>query len=193
LRKIMAKIGVDLDGVCYDFAGSLKHFLVEHEGFNPDDLGDPTCWEFYDKDWGLHLNEFLEHFAEGVDRGIVFVHGDPHQGTVETLTRLKDDGHTIHIVTHRQVGQLSTENTMYWLKKHGIPHDTITFSKDKTIVNNDYFIEDNVDNHLSLEAAGVRSVLMDRPWNEHHNTWARIRNWDEFYEWISYWERVKNV
>lgn len=178
------KIGIDLDGVCYNFTDSLKKYLVEHEGFPEYELGETTTWNFFKDDWGMSLEDYLMYFERGVDAGIVFLHGEPHLDCVDVLNRLREDGHTLHIVTWRQVGQRSVHNTSDWLLREKIPYDTLTFAKDKTILPVDIFIEDNMDNYTSLCESGVRAVLMDRPWNHDLTDAVRVQNWNEFYEFV---------
>jgi uncharacterized HAD superfamily protein len=180
----VARIGIDLDGCAYDFTRALRHYLVEHEGYNPMDLPDSTCWDFFLHDWNMTLENYLRHFAAGVDAGVIFLHGEAEQDAAKYISQLKRDGHQIHIVTHRQIGTKSISNTGEWLAREGIEFDTLTFAKDKTVLPTDFFIEDNVDNFLALEAAGTRVVLMDRPWNSHHDTPYRVSGWAEFYDFI---------
>jgi hypothetical protein len=176
----MARVGVDLDGVCYDFGEALKKFLVEHEGFDENLMTVPKIWDFF-LEWGLSLDTYLDYYQKGVDAGVVFVYGDPHEGCLEYMTKLKEDGHTLHIVTYRTIGDKAVENTMHWLKREQIPYDSISFSKDKTIIANDYFIEDNLDNYAALEQAGIGAFLMDRPWNASQYVSNRVFSWDQFY------------
>jgi 5'(3')-deoxyribonucleotidase len=173
-------IGVDLDGVCYDFVGALRHYLVTHEGFPEYDLGESTSWNFFKDNWNMSTSDFLKFFAAGVDAGIVFIHGEAMEGCAETITRLRERGHKVHIVTHRSVGTLSVASTDAWLRREGIPFDTLCFSEDKTIVKTDIFIEDKVENFCALERAGVDAVLMNQKWNAHHPTQYRVNNWKEF-------------
>lgn len=177
------KIGVDLDGVVYDFVDSLREYLVTHCDFPRYDLGESTSWEFFKDNWGMELADFLRHFEDGVNADVVFTHGEPEPYSVDTIALLRDEGHSIHIVTHRELG-CSVENTARWLRKHGVKYDTLSFSKDKTVVPVDVFIEDNMGNFTALEQAGVRSVLMNRPWNQDLQTDYRVNNWLEFYEFV---------
>lgn len=183
----MLRIGIDLDGCLYDFEASLKYFLVKHVDAGLWDLPEPSCWDFYESDWGMTETEFMSYFEDGVNSGIVFAYGGVDPGGAECLEKLSTD-HSIHIVTHRQIGLLSASNTEAWLIKNEITYDTLTFSKDKTVVKTDVFIEDNVDNFLALEESGVRSFLMDRPWNRHYHTPYRVYGWDEFYNNIKEYE-----
>lgn len=179
------KIGVDLDGVVYNFTDSLREFLVTKKGFNPESLPASTCWDFYSEDWGLTLEEYLTYCNEGVDAEVVFLHGKPTKDAKKVLDWFKDDGHTIHIVTHRTFGQKSATNTEAWLKREGIPYDTLTFAKDKTVVPVDVFIEDNADNYDALVAAGVDVVLLDQPWNKYATHANRIYSWNMFDNYVT--------
>ena len=84
---------------------------------------------------------------------------------------------TIHIVTAR--GYLSDgpnvrAKTARWLDIWSIPHDTLTFSKDKTVVRTDWFVDDNADNIRAVNAAGSRGVLMHQTWNEDAHDLERV-------------------
>ncbi len=188
----MLNIGVDLDGVCYDFGESLRQYLVHHEGFSLDVLHYPKVWNFF-LDWGMTTEEYLEAYARGVDAGYVLRQGAPHDGCIKTLEMLKADGHQLNIVTYRTVGSKAIENTMAWLQEYSIPYDTICFSKDKTVVKNDVFIEDNVENFEALESAGIRSFLMDRPWNTQKQTGFRVWDWSDFYSYLQLCLRVGEI
>lgn len=161
------RIGVDLDGVCHNFEHGVREYLIDHHGYDAQDLPDPTEWHFH-KAWGITREHFESICNDGVDAGYVFLKGVPYAGTVEGLWRLREAGHSIHIVTARFFGRPGNaqRNTMRWLTQHDVPFDTITFARDKTVVRTDYMIEDNIPNFDALQAAGTHAVLMDRPWNQ---------------------------
>lgn len=181
-------IGVDLDGVCYDFGSAFRKFLVTVHGFDPITLPTPTTWDFFSEQWGISDSQFFKYYAEGVDTGHILWEGRPHPGCVEVIGKLRQDGHSINIVTHRTVGKEAVRATMHWLQSNKISYDSITFAADKTIVKNNIFIEDNVENFVALENAGVRSVLMDQAWNTYFKTQYRVFDWDEFYTFVNEWE-----
>lgn len=178
-NQVRLAIGVDLDDVCYSFILAFIHFLVEHKGFDPDDLPYPKTWDVHEE-WNMDIQTWLDLFAEGVDSGIIFLHGGPFDGAVEVLTRLREQGHSIHIVTHRMVGDLAVQNTMEWLQREGLPYDTLTFAKDKTVIKTDIFIEDSVANWENLWMAGTEAYLITRPHNEDYDTSFRVASWEEF-------------
>jgi len=139
------RVGFDLDGVCYDFAGS----LIEYLSFtNLDKLyevvkGEPDKWHFY-RDWGMTDEQFVRHCHDGVDYGIIFGMGTPRENSNEAMKEIRNMGHSIHIVTDRSFGSdpsRSKDNTLYWLYEWQFEYDTIDFSADKTSVPTDIFIK----------------------------------------------------
>lgn len=192
LGEKMARIGIDLDGVLYNFTHAFRRYLVEHCGWKAEDCPESTRWEFYE-DWGIRLPEFLYLCRQAADAHKLWNCGGVWGGddVVEALYQLQDDGHTLHVITHREFGShkaVSAFQTAQWLHRCHVPYDTLTFSGDKTIVSTDWMIEDNVDNYLSLEASGCRSVLIDRPWNQDLSDARRVRTVQEFASLVA--ERV---
>lgn len=163
----MARIGIDLDGVIYNFEESVRHYLVNWEGYSRDELPDPTGWHI-DKQWGMTRKQFQMYCHLGVDIGVIFLHGGAIRAAREGVSALREQGHTIHICTARDYGQsgASASNTARWLAHESIYYDSLTFSHDKTIVAVDYMIDDRIENYDALVGAGVRAVLMDQPWNQ---------------------------
>lgn len=163
----MARIGIDLDGVCYDFGGSLREYLRRFHDWDEARCPAATRWEFYE-DWGLSLQEFIRHCHEGVNAGVIFSHGDPYHGTRRALLSLREAGHTLHVVTDRSFGSsgASEAATRTWLDRHAIPFDALTFSADKTVARVDWMIDDKLANYDALDATGVNVWLLDRPWNQ---------------------------
>lgn len=162
------RVGIDLDGVLYDFADSFRRYLVASgkvlEGVLPS--GEPSTWTFYE-DWGFSLAEFIQICNDGVDAGIIF-RGPAREGASEAVNKIKNLGHTIHIITDRKFGSDPVNSeiaTKEWLSEHNIPYDTLTFSADKTCVATHLFVEDKLENYDALVAAGVEAYLIDRPWN----------------------------
>lgn len=164
------RVGFDLDGVCYDFAMSLRDYL-EAVGISSDYSvieGEPDKWHFY-RDWGMTDEEFVNHCHTGVDLGIIFGSGKPRENSFKAMCEIRKMGHTVHIVTDRSFGSNpdnSVMNTLMWLMAWGFEYDTIDFSADKTCIPTDIFIEDKLENYDALTTAGVETYLVDRPWNQ---------------------------
>lgn len=162
------RIGVDLDGVVYDFIDSLRQFIVL---MGLDGYWKPApamTWEFY-KDWGMSREEFLHACNDAVEIGWMFWQGDTLDNAEGELQRLADAGHTLHILTDRSFGWtpgISKMATCDWLENQAIPYHSITFTADKTCVPTDYMIDDKLENYDALDAAGCQVYLRNRPWNQ---------------------------
>ncbi len=168
------RIGVDLDGVTFDFVRSLRMEVVATTGRYRASLPTPTQWNFW-HDWGMSKQEWRAHFNNGVKRGTLFGLGTRlDHGLIDQLFL----SHSIHIVTHRPEGAARTTET--WLARHGVRYDTLTFTEDKTLVPVDVAIDDKPDNVRALLAEGTAAVLYDRPWNQEATDLPRVGSWSEF-------------
>ncbi len=175
------RVGIDLDGVLYNFQDSFVRFLEEaglDQKYNVKKKYD--TWNFFEA-WGMTPAEFVEICHEGVEAGIIFA-GPSRKRAGSAIRRIKKAGHTIHIITDRPFGKkiTSQETTLKWLDDHEIPYDSITFSADKTIVPTDYFVEDKLENYDALDAAGTKVYLINRPWNKRDDDRRRINSITDF-------------
>lgn len=156
-------IGIDLDGVCYDFGGACERYAASLGLGHV--LPSPRVFSFY-KGWGMTSEAFWAWTAQGVDAGQIFT-GPAMEGAPEALRALFRAGHRLHIKTHRAQGTKSEVNTRAWLLEHKIPYTTLTFTADKT--SGPYcetFVEDQLGNYDALDAFGVKAFLIDRDWNQ---------------------------
>lgn len=183
----MARVGVDLDGVCYNFAASVREYLCNvAQSHNLTACPEPVRWEFYE-DWGLDLAAFLETCHAGVDSRTIFTHGDPYPNTHEAFRWIKAAGHSIHIVTDRAFGSggAAEAATRAWLDRHDLPFDSLTFSADKTVVHLDHMVDDKPENYHALTEAGVDAHLLTRAWNQHVEGAKRVLDLLHFAEVIA--------
>lgn len=165
------RVGVDLDGVLFNFQNSFRRYVHQVSGGH----GIGHClygcsyegdWYFYRK-WGIDDARFVQLCNSGADEGHIFS-GGIKRGAKEAMSRIKATGSEIHIVTDRSFGstpEVSQELTKAWLAKYKIPYDSLTFSPDKTSVPVDMFVEDKLENYDALVGAGVKAYLINRPWN----------------------------
>lgn len=177
------RVGIDLDGVCFDFRASLLRYM-EAVGLDKEvDLNIPyRHWNFFE-DWGWDVAKFVQVCNDGADAGFIFS-GGYNDNAPESIRRIKNAGNSVHIITDRKFGRtpaVSEALTRKWLWEHNIPYDTLTFSADKTCIPTDVFIEDKLQNYDALWAAGTYCYLVDRPWNQDETTWRRrVKSIDEF-------------
>lgn len=145
-------------------------------------------WNDYER-MGFSDEEFLHTVRLGVEDGHIFRVGEPFEGAVDVIQALKDEGHTIHIITHRDWGEKTIVNTMGWFYEYQIPFDTFTFAEDKTIVGVDLLLDDRDKNYEDSIKQGIPCVLMTRDWNQHVRFAPRVADWYEFHEYVGEFER----
>lgn len=174
-------VGFDVDGVLYDFRKSHSDFEVAR--------GNAHCaldlaadeWDYF-AGWGMTLDEWLASYAEGVNAGHVLWAGGTLPGAKEAFDAIRAQGHRIHLVTDRSIGDDPQEATFAWLQANGLEPDSVTFSRDKTVVETDIFIEDRLENADALNAAGTLCYLINRPWNACDDDRPRVDTLAEFVE-----------
>jgi hypothetical protein len=163
----VARVGIDIDDVIYPWYDR-AHELCVAAGITNGVT--PSSWSVYEE-YGCSLEEWV---AVLVEAGRDVYDLPPLEGTVEALRRLRDAGHDIVFVTARgsfgSNGEQIAQWTREWLDEHvtpilGLGGFDLHFSRDKTAVPTDYFIDDNADNVRALCAVGTEAVLRTRPWN----------------------------
>jgi len=172
------RIGVDVDDVLFPW-GYRAHALCKAAGIT--NGKQVTQWEAH-LDYGVPLQSWLDAVGPMVDDGSYLA--APYEGVQDALARLQAAGHTIHLVTARggfSRGSEIRQQTIQWLSDWEIPYDALTFSKDKTVVNVDVFIDDSLKNYDALVAAGVNTYLVNQP---HNGPWfdrrQRVNSFVEF-------------
>lgn len=123
---------------------------------------------------------------------------EPIEWSRNCLKKIKDSGKSIVAITARQ--PIHRKNTENWLQNHftwlvdGVHFlgtlETYTLSKAETCKNLwvEYMIEDNIDHCLDLANHGVRTYLIEQPWNcqreEKHPLITRVKNWEEILHYL---------
>lgn len=182
----MARVGVDIDGVLYPFDEELKKALLRNgKRFYEHELPPPTKWEFYDE-WNMTRECFVDYCNEYTNTGQLFRHGDPYPGAVAQVRRLAEAGHHVILITNRNFGDAGVVRgaTQVWLHNHKVPYFELHFVKDKTEIEVDYHIDDNVDNHIAMRRAGVRSFLLNQKWNADTYCVYRTRSLEKYVDHI---------
>lgn len=161
---MITDVGIDLDGVIYDFAGVFHEFVQNRSGIT---LPEPAKWDFY-KDWGMTDKDFDIILAEATQKMRIFDSVAPMENTVDGWNLLKTHGIKIHVLTHR--GHLAYEQTASWLNKYGLIPDSLHFGDNKTILSTIATdecaaIDDYPLYYDRYEKANILSFLRTQPWN----------------------------
>jgi hypothetical protein len=92
---------------------------------------------------------------------------EPYPGAVETIARWHEQGHFIHITSHRDVD--AHPHTSEWLRNIGLPHDELYCSDDKIArcleIGIDVLIDDAPANLERAHQAGIIAATLEHPWN----------------------------
>jgi 5'(3')-deoxyribonucleotidase len=158
------RIGIDIDDVLFPWFDR-AHEACTYAGITNGVT--PSQWECW-KDYGTSMEAWLGVMEDATLDGSLYT-GAPYPGAIEALRELKAAGHTLHMVTARGFfihGHLIRKHTVEWLETWHVPHDTLTFAKDKTLVHTDVFVDDSWKNVQALVAAGIPTWMVDAPHNQ---------------------------
>lgn len=93
--------------------------------------------------------------------------GRPYQGAVEAVSRWHEEGHFVHITSHRATDR--KEVTEAWLQRIGLPCDDLHCSYDKVArcveLEVDLLIDDGPLNLTAALAQGIAAATIRHPWN----------------------------
>ncbi len=183
-RKL--RIGVDLDGVMYDFVGVFTRWVHMTTGRPLVTLPYPKVWNFPVLQWGFTDKEFNDMFIESILHGTMFRKSSPLPGSLEGMRALHEAGHEIVIVTNRKPDGAQTtakESTLAWLRFWDVPYDEIIFTGNKQNIVLDVAIDDYVVNYQAMDKVGTNVVLLSQPWNA-HCTGRRVDSWPDFVSYV---------
>jgi uncharacterized HAD superfamily protein len=120
-------------------------------------------------DWGITRlkPKQLELCIAETHSDTVILDGRPYPGAVEAVRRWHEDGHFIHITTHRQSD--CHPATAAWLDKIALPYDELYCSFDKVSrcreIDIDVLIDDSPTNIERALDAGIVAATLRHPWN----------------------------
>lgn len=173
-------LGVDLDGVCGDYLGSLKKFIADDRGISPDELTDEVSWNC--PEWDLTTEQYEDYHTRAITEQRLFLNMSMIRGASQALWELSDAGVWIRIITHRLFlsgsHAIVASDTVQWLDNVKIPYRDICFIGGKQDVGADLYIEDSPDNVLALRAGDLAVVVFDQPYNR-DLPGPRAKSWEE--------------
>jgi len=178
----MARVGLDLDGVCYKFVDALRFYIYESTGRALDEMPPATRWEFYE-DWGYSLAEYKQIVAAGVKDSDLFWRGQMYDGckeAVDYLYHIRQD-HIVLITSRFTPAQpkLAYEATYYWVNNvAGLPYNDLILSDDKFGYGFDVLFDDAPYQFEKNKKSGENNmVVFDQPWNWHLTDAPRVYGW----------------
>lgn len=190
----MARIGVDVDGVCYDFISALRKYINETTGKPLHEMPDAKCWDFFEEQWSIDASQYVKLVTDGVSDGKLFWNGDIYPGCLKAISKLKDMGHEIVFITARKfhgIEAICEQATISWIEKNRLPYNKIIVDNDKTGYDLDILIDDSpnqIENHV---LHGEHAVVFDQPWNTEIKYCDRVYGWDHVVTYVEkYFEKT---
>ena len=178
------RIGIDIDDTITNTQAKIDEIALR-DGIK---IHDRTKHWFYDR-YNTTSEEddlfFRKHIVEIMSSASI------KEDASEYISKLKDDGHQIYIVTARSDYYDSTipDVTIKYLEKNNIKYDEIILAcRDKSLVclenKIDILVDDSVENITNVEEVGIKTITIDNEYNKEIKT-TRANNWKEVYEIIS--------
>ena len=176
----MARVGIDLDGVLYDFIGDLARYVSVTTGRPLSELGPAVSWDFYADTWGYTKREYHRFVTDAVANKAIFMDLGPLPGSKQAIRRLRKLGHTVHIITARGFGPNARPLTCWWLDAYQIPHDSLTFAVDKRVIDVDFMLDDKPANVDDMREVGCAAYLLDCGRSDQVGHPYLVKDWAEF-------------
>lgn len=171
------KIGIDIDCVLNDLVEKWILYLNTKYDLNVtyDDITtyemikhfpELTIEQIYEP---LYLTDFWESLV-------------PRKDSIHYLKKLVDEGHTIKLITATVVENMQIKCD--WILKYFpfINKNDIWMVFDKTWINTDILLDDNIDN---LKGESYTPICYSQPWNKTFCGF-RVNDWAEFYDMVNY-------
>ena len=187
-------IGIDIDNVISNFDEVLKkEFLIHDKELRNTGIINPEAYITKGMfDWTD--DEIWTFYLENIGR--ITPSLDVIEGASKYIKKLKQDGHTIYIISGRDNGEYtdSYNMTKNWLEKYDITYDKLflvdaynSHSKTEICLENnvDIMIDDSKRMCTDIKKHGIRAFIMDTPYNRDTNEFKRVCSWKEIYDIIS--------
>lgn len=180
------RIGLDLDGVVFNYTEGLRQASAKALNVDPNTLPDPAFYSLFKSGWFESEEQFKEIHSSAVDQRL-YRDLPTIEGASETLWRLSNLGAHIHIITSRFVvhGQHAQvlADTANSLDMHNIPFRSIGFDAHKVNHMADVYIDDSPANIHALRDAGRDVICFTADYNLGIDG-PRANNWDDVWNYI---------
>ena len=157
----MAKIALDIDS-------TLHHYWELLDRISQERFGVELPYETQ-TDWGitvLERKQLIECVRETHTEENILA-AEPYPGAVEVVREWSEQGHWIHVTSHRHVD--AEFATARWLERIGMPYDDLHCSWDKVTrcveLGIHVLVDDSPANLERARAEGIAGATIVHPWN----------------------------
>lgn len=189
------KIGIDIDNVISNFNEELlKEYLKHDKELRNSGIVNKNADYIRRGMFDWTEDEEKSFYRDNIERIVKQL--KVKDGAKEYIDKLKEDSHSIYIITGRDNGEYSDPYNMTkeWLDNNFIYYDKLILTNaykndkhgktEKCLENNiDIMIDDSV--HICQDCIdnNITTLLMDTPYNKQVNI-PRVHTWKELYEFI---------
>lgn len=194
------RVGIDVDNVISNFNDALlNEYLLHDKELRNSGIINKNA-EYIRKgmfDWSeSEETTFYRSNIERIAKKLRVI-----EGAKEYIDKLHKDGNFIYIITGRDNGEYSEPYNMTkeWLDNNDVYYDDLILTNaydkhakaEKCIeLNIDIMIDDSVRICQDCIDNGITTILMDTPYNKYANI-KRVKNWEEFYVYVSNYKKIK--
>ena len=174
----VARIALDIDSTLHHYWGLLQRVARERYGVD-------LPYE-EQRDWGITALErdAIVHCVEETHSDENIAAGEPYRGAVEVVRGWHEQGHWIHVTSHRR--ESAAPATAKWLEAIEMPYDDLHCSFDKiprcVELGVDLLVDDSPVNIARAREEGIHAATIVHPWNEEligENGVVGAREWPE--------------
>ena len=188
------RIGIDIDNVISNFNEELLKAYIEHDKeLRNTGIINKNAEYIRNNMFDWSEQEQNEFYKLNIER--IAINLKAIEGASKYINKLKQDGHTIYIISGRDNGEYSDPYTMTenWLKKYDIVYDKLflvdaynSHSKTEICLNHnvDIMIDDSKRMCTDIKKYGIKAFIMDTPYNRDTNEFERVCSWKEIYKVI---------
>ena len=157
----MARIALDIDSTLHHYWDLIERVAMDRFGARLPYAEQLT--------WGITALEpdQVRACVEETHSEANILAGEPYPGAVETVRAWSDEGHWIHITSHR-AGHTRAA-TARWLEAIDLPHDDLHCSYDKVArcveLGVDVLVDDSPVNLARARDEGIVAATIVHPWN----------------------------
>ena len=196
------KIGIDIDNVISNFNEELlKEYLKHDKELRNSGIVNKNADYIRRGMFDWTEDEEKSFYRDNIERIVKQL--KVKDGAKEYIDKLKEDRHSIYIITGRDNGEYSDPYNMTkeWLDNNFIYYDKLILTNaykndkhgktEKCLENNiDIMIDDSV--HICQDCIdnNITTLLMDTPYNKQVNI-PRVHTWKELYEFICNYKHNK--
>jgi FMN phosphatase YigB (HAD superfamily) len=157
----VARIALDIDSTLHHYWDLLDSISRRRYGVELP-YGDQRSWGITRLERGQLVEAIQEtHTDENIEAA------EPYPGAVETVRAWREQGHWIHVTSHRAGPTRAA--TVRWLERIGMPYDDLHCSFDKVTrcveLGIDVLVDDSPVNLERALEAGIHAATIVHPWN----------------------------